>query len=73
MTKLGFRDRIRLHMFREGIQQTDIVRRTKIPMTAISQFLNGWKELPQKHVVKFCKHLGIDEDAFRRERVKNVG
>lgn len=54
-----FSDRLRYFMERRGLKQADLVERTKINKSSISEYLSGNYEPKQRNIYKLAIALGI--------------
>lgn len=54
-----FSDRLRYFMEQKGLKQADLVERTKINKSSISEYLSGNYEPKQRNIYKLAVALGI--------------
>ena len=48
-----------------GVKQSKLAADVKIPMSTISEVLNGKRQLTRKHIAIFSKYFGVSSAVFQ--------
>lgn len=54
--------KLKEYVFRQGFKQLDLSLKTGINHSQLCRFLNGWHQIPRRHIESLSRVLGISED-----------